>query len=175
MIWTKARARESAARLLANPPCTPRWRRDVSACCRFIGPSWLVPDVPLGGKYVATVRQHFCKASVALNHISNCNLGLSIHRKPALRSTREPATSVVAGPTRSGLFHIFLVSAPPLRGAFSFPAAVAIVASVLICRSITTDLGEGSMVDCDKANHRTRFTALIAQRGVQVFFSLFQR
>jgi hypothetical protein len=31
---------------------------------------------------------------VAINHISDCILGPSIHRKRALRSTREPATSV---------------------------------------------------------------------------------
>jgi hypothetical protein len=59
MIWTKPRARDSAARLLANPPCTPRRRRDDSACSRSIGPSWLVLDVRLGGKNVAGVVGSF--------------------------------------------------------------------------------------------------------------------
>jgi hypothetical protein len=102
MVGTKTRARDSAARLFANAPCNPRLRRDVSPCS--IGPSWLVLDVRLGGKNVATsdlLGQHYCKASVALNHIRDCNLGPSIHRKPALRSTREPATSV-AGPALPG-------------------------------------------------------------------------
>jgi|SRR5580704_1819030 hypothetical protein len=52
MVGTKTRARDSAARLLANAPCNPRLRRDVSPCS--IGPSWLVLDVRLGGKNVAT-------------------------------------------------------------------------------------------------------------------------
>ena len=52
-------ARESAACLLANAPCTPRRRRDVSACSRSIGPSWLLLDVRLGGKNVAGVVGSF--------------------------------------------------------------------------------------------------------------------
>jgi hypothetical protein len=44
---------------LANPPCTPRWRRAVSACSRSIGLSWLLLDVRLGGKNVAGVVGSF--------------------------------------------------------------------------------------------------------------------
>ena len=53
-VEAKALARESAACLLANAPCIPR-RRDISACSRSIGPSWLALDVRLGGKNVADV------------------------------------------------------------------------------------------------------------------------
>src|ERR1700722_3498621 len=53
-VGTRAGAREPTASLLANAPSTPRWRRDVSACSLSIEPSWLVHDVRLGGKNVAT-------------------------------------------------------------------------------------------------------------------------
>jgi hypothetical protein len=102
MIWTKARARESAARLLANPPCTPRWRRDVSACCRSIGPSWLVLDVRLGGKNVAGVVGSFKKLTTASRKFVP-------RRQPALRSAREPATIVAVQPLPVGPFFISLV------------------------------------------------------------------
>jgi hypothetical protein len=85
-VEAKARARESAARLFANAPGMLRRREEVPRT-RSIGPSWLVLDVRLGGKNVTTadlLGQHYCKASVALNRISDCNLGPSIHRKPAV-------------------------------------------------------------------------------------------
>ena len=104
MVGSKARARASAARLPANAPCTRPLRGEVFPLTGSIGPSWPDFDVRLGAKNVSrsrSARQHYCKASVALNHISNCNLGPSIHRKFALRSTIQPATSVV-GPALPG-------------------------------------------------------------------------
>src|SRR5258708_26255365 len=53
MIETKARARESAARLLANAPCIPRLLGEVSPLIGSIGPSWPVLDARLGVKNVS--------------------------------------------------------------------------------------------------------------------------
>jgi hypothetical protein len=49
-VETKARARESAARLLANAPCIPRLRDEVPPLTCSIGPFWQDLDVRLGVK-----------------------------------------------------------------------------------------------------------------------------
>jgi hypothetical protein len=48
MVGTKARARESAARLPANAPCRLRLLGEVSPHTGSIGPSWPDFDAPLG-------------------------------------------------------------------------------------------------------------------------------
>src|SRR5580692_2356715 len=53
MVGTKARARESAARLLANALCRLRLLGEVSALTGSIGPSWPDFDVRLGAKNVS--------------------------------------------------------------------------------------------------------------------------
>jgi hypothetical protein len=50
MIETKAPARESAARLPANAPCSPRLLGEVPPRTRSIGPSWPDFDARLGVK-----------------------------------------------------------------------------------------------------------------------------
>jgi hypothetical protein len=53
MIETKAWARESAARLSANAPCTLRLRDEVPPLTCSIGPSWPDFEVRLGAKNVS--------------------------------------------------------------------------------------------------------------------------
>jgi hypothetical protein len=79
MVGSKARARASAARLPPNAPCIPRLPGEVSPRTGSIGRLWprlarrrLMLRLCRGPELF---RQHHSKASVALNHISGCNLG----------------------------------------------------------------------------------------------------
>jgi hypothetical protein len=53
MVETKAGARRSAARLLANPPGIPRMREEVSPRTCSIGPSWQGFDARRSAKNVS--------------------------------------------------------------------------------------------------------------------------
>jgi hypothetical protein len=98
MVGSKARARESAARLLANAPCILRPPGEVSARTRSIGPSWpgfdTAADVKIMSRRGPVSPARADRRGVAINHITDCNLGPSIHRRRALRFALEAATSL---------------------------------------------------------------------------------
>jgi hypothetical protein len=98
IVGSKARARASAARLPPNAPCLSRLPGEVSPRTGSIGPSWpgfdTAADVKIMSRRGPVSPARADRRGVAINHITDCNLGPSIHRKPALRFTWEPATSV---------------------------------------------------------------------------------
>ena len=98
-VEAKARARESAARLLANAPCIPRLREDLSPRACSIEPSWPELICPAIRRLVTrkcyAVREN---CSGYARHLTGRLRKLVEWRTPppALRFAREAATSVVA-------------------------------------------------------------------------------